>query len=80
MIIATSTLTSKGQATIPKVFRDRLGLKPNDVVRFEMIDDATMVVRRPLTADELRAKVGAPTRKQPLTESEKAQLQARGLA
>ena len=80
MIIATSTLTSKGQATIPKVFRDRLGLKPNDVVRFEMIDADTMVVRRPLSAAELRAKVGAPSGSQSLTDSEKAQLQARGLA
>ena len=29
-----STLTSKGQATIPKEVRDYLGLKPGDTVKF----------------------------------------------
>ena len=32
----SSTLTVKGQATIPKAVREHLGLKPGDEVRFFM--------------------------------------------
>ncbi len=30
-----ATLTSKGQLTIPKSIRDRMGLKPGDVLEFD---------------------------------------------
>jgi len=30
-----ATLTSKGQLTIPKAIRDRMGLKPGDVLEFD---------------------------------------------
>jgi antitoxin PrlF len=32
--MATATMTSKGQLTVPKEIRDRLGLKPGDRVDF----------------------------------------------
>ena len=32
--MATATMTSKGQLTVPKEIRDRLGLKPGDQVDF----------------------------------------------
>lgn len=35
----TSTLTSKGQTTIPKDIRERLGLKPGDKIDFVVDDD-----------------------------------------
>jgi len=35
----TRTITSKGQVTIPKQVRDRLGISPEDKVTF-FIDDA----------------------------------------
>ena len=44
--MATSTLTSKGQVTIPKEIRDRLGLKEGDRLAIEL-DDQGQVVLRP---------------------------------
>lgn len=56
-----------------------LGLKPGQKVRFTKTDETTISISRPLTAAELRAKIGPPSFDQPLTESEKEQLTARGL-
>lgn len=78
-IIISNTMTSKGQVTIPKQFRDMLGLRPGQAVRFEKTADNVVAISRPLTAAEIRAKIGPPTFDQPLTESEKEQLSARGL-
>lgn len=33
-----TTLTSKGQVTIPKEIRDELGLRPHDKIRFFIVD------------------------------------------
>jgi AbrB family looped-hinge helix DNA binding protein len=41
-----TTLTSKGQVTIPKPVRDRLGLKAGDSLDFHFVDDGTLVVSR----------------------------------
>lgn len=40
-----STLTSKGQTTIPKEIRDELGMKPGDRMTFTLMPDATVVMR-----------------------------------
>ncbi len=40
-----STLTSKGQATIPKAIRDYLGLQPGCKVVFDIDPDGRAVVR-----------------------------------
>ena len=42
----TSTLTSKGQVTIPVDVRKRLGLHPGDRVAFIMVEDEVRLVRR----------------------------------
>ncbi len=39
-----STLTSKGQVTIPKAVRDRLGLEAGDRLRFYFQEDGRLVV------------------------------------
>jgi AbrB family looped-hinge helix DNA binding protein len=39
-----STLTAKGQATIPKEIRDFLGLKPGDRIRFFKHPDGSVVI------------------------------------
>ncbi len=48
----SSTLTSKGQVTIPKTVRDELGLREGDRVAFRVLDDGTVVVE-PETIDLL---------------------------
>lgn len=45
-----STVTSKGQVTIPKQVRDRLGVKAGDRVTFTVLPDGVVL---------LRAKVGS---------------------
>ena len=42
---AESTLTSKGQTTIPKGIRDSLGLKSGDRITFAMMPDGTVQMR-----------------------------------
>lgn len=46
--MAESTVTSKGQITIPKVVRERLHLEPGDKVYFDVRDDGSvsMVMRK----------------------------------
>ena len=49
-----SAITSKGQATIPKVVREHLGLKPGDQVKFFMHPDGTVVLLPKLPVSALR--------------------------
>jgi antitoxin PrlF len=40
-----STMTSKGQVTIPKTIRDALGLKPGSEVLFDLSPDGAVLLR-----------------------------------
>ena len=53
----TSTLTSKGQATIPKAIREHLRLKPGDRVKFFVHPDGSVVLLPKLAASALRGIV-----------------------
>lgn len=57
-----TTLTQKGQVTIPVAIRSRLGLKPKDKVRFEVDGDE---VKIKLAPSKLLAGYGAvaPTKR-----------------
>jgi antitoxin PrlF len=55
--MATATITSQGQLTLPKAIRDLLNLKPGDRVSFRVREDQTVVVE-PETVD-LRSLRGA---------------------
>jgi antitoxin PrlF len=63
--MAVATLTSKGQTTIPKEIRERLGLAPGDKLDF-VVDADGRVVLRPATLHVselkglLRRKGGKP--------------------
>lgn len=48
--MATATMTSKGQTTIPKEIREKLGLHPGDKIDFVMGEDG-IVSLRPITID-----------------------------
>jgi AbrB family looped-hinge helix DNA binding protein len=50
-----TTLTSKGQATIPKHIRDRLGLKAGSRLVFEVNKDGELVLR-PVDDSALKAR------------------------
>ncbi len=41
-----SSVTVKGQVTIPKPVRDRLGVKPGDEVKFDLTADGQVVISK----------------------------------
>jgi AbrB family looped-hinge helix DNA binding protein len=52
-----STITTKGQATIPKAIREHLGLEAGDRVKFFVHPDGTVVLLPKLPATRLRGIV-----------------------
>lgn len=40
-----TTMTSKGQVTVPREIRNRLGLEPGDKMAFALLSDGTVVMR-----------------------------------
>ncbi|QIN81312.1 AbrB/MazE/SpoVT family DNA-binding domain-containing protein [Rubrobacter tropicus] len=70
-VLIRATLTSKGQLTIPKDVRDRLGLKSGDRVVFEFEDDFVRLrVERRKGLGELMGSLPA-TRPYPGKEAER---------
>jgi AbrB family looped-hinge helix DNA binding protein len=43
--MSTSTVTSKGQTTIPRDVRDAAGLKSGDRLHFTVLEDGTIILR-----------------------------------
>ncbi|CAN7597216.1 AbrB/MazE/SpoVT family DNA-binding domain-containing protein [Bosea sp. LjRoot90] len=72
MIKASSTLTSKGQFTLPAEIRQALDLRPGDQLRFELTDDNELMVapRRRRSIFELRETMPALTLGRPLTQAD----------
>lgn len=61
--MSTSTLTSKGQTTIPKDVRKRLNLHPGDRLEFVIDEDGrVLVLPASIDASELTGMLKAPTR------------------
>lgn len=48
-----TTLTRKGQVTVPKALRDYLGLKPGSAVEFDLAADGRVVIK-PVQPDAAR--------------------------
>lgn len=59
-----TTLTSKGQMTLPSVVRARLGLEAGDHLMVTVQDDDTIILKRPPAANvtSLRAILPRPRR------------------
>jgi AbrB family looped-hinge helix DNA binding protein len=55
--MAQSTVTAKGQTTIPKEIRDRLGLKAGSKLKFFIRHDGSLAVLPVLPASALRGTV-----------------------
>ena len=56
-----ATLTSKGQITLPKEIRDRLGLDAGAMLDFQIMDDNTITARQVLPdARRIRGLLKSP--------------------
>lgn len=55
----SSTLTTKGQVTIPKRLRDYLGLSPGDKVDFEYTEDGAVRILAPRKGGRGKGKDGS---------------------
>lgn len=51
--MATTTLTSKGQMTLPKEIREKLGLKAGDQLEVTIEDHHILMVPRTLSIDDV---------------------------
>jgi antitoxin PrlF len=61
--MSTSTLTSKGQTTIPKDVRKRLNLQPGDRLEFVIDEDGrVLILPASIDASELAGMLKAPAR------------------
>lgn len=71
--MSASTITAKGQTTIPKDVRDRLHLKPGDRVEFVLRDDGTaLLVPATVPVASLRGILPAPAKPVKLDEMDRA--------
>ena len=75
----SSTLTSKGQTTIPKEVRDHLQLEAGDQIEF-LIQDDGQVVLRPATVDllSLSGRLRRADRKPVSLEAMRKAIRSRG--
>lgn len=64
--MATATLTSKGQITIPKAIRDHLHLKSGDRLEFLLQEDGSVVLM-PATLDVAELEGILPPPPQPVS-------------
>lgn len=78
--MATATLTSKGQLTLPKPVRDALGVGPGDRLDFVRLEDgAFAIVPATHSIKSLKGVLGKPAKPVSLEEMGKAVLRgARG--
>lgn len=71
--MSTSTLTSKGQTTIPKDVRKRLNLHPGDRLEFVIDEDGrVLVLPASVDASELAGILKRPARSVTVTEMNQA--------
>lgn len=59
----TSTVTSKGQTTLPRRLREALGLKPRDRILYELADGRAVL--RPLKGDVFGLRGSVRPRQRP---------------
>lgn len=62
----TTTITQKGQVTLPKHVRDAVGLKPGDQVEVRATASGGVYIEKPGTQTAYRAKLRAWMERQPI--------------
>ena len=77
-MIVQSTVTVKGQATLPKAVRDHLGLKPGDRVKFFIHPDGRVMLLPTAPISRLRGILKKPPGK-PVTIEEMDDAIAEGV-
>lgn len=50
--VARSKITSKAQTVVPRVIRERLGLRPGDTLRYRIVREGVLIDRWPERADD----------------------------
>jgi antitoxin PrlF len=45
--VARSKITSKSQTVVPRVIRERLGLRPGDTLRYRIVPEGVLIDRWP---------------------------------
>jgi antitoxin PrlF len=71
--MGAATLTSKGQTTIPKEIRDRLGLKPGDRLDFVVQDDGrVLMIPATVPVARLSGMLRRPKKRATLEEMDRA--------
>jgi AbrB family looped-hinge helix DNA binding protein len=70
----TSTITAKGQVTIPAEVRKHLGVKPNDKIAFIIEDEGTVQVAAPRYPDIASLRGAAGSLKKPLSWKEMREI------
>lgn len=68
----THSITSKGQITIPKEFRERLGLDKIGKATFQVNDRNEIVITTPKNLSDVRTLLNNPSFKDDLSEKEQA--------
>jgi len=69
-----STITRKGQVTIPKSIRESLGLSQGDRVLFIQLGDKALMVPAPESKDPMRALEGIFDELRPVPELKKVAI------
>lgn len=67
----TNSITSKGQITIPKEFRDKLGLDKIGKAQIRMDSKNRIIITPPLTLEEVRRVLAKPSYKDPPSDRER---------
>ena len=66
----TYSITSKGQITIPKEFRERLGLDKLGMATLSVNDNNEIIITTPKALNEVRALLNKPSFKDKTSEKE----------
>lgn len=67
----THTITSKGQVTLPKDLRQKLGLDKLGRASIRLNAQGEIVITKPKTIDDVRAVLNKPSHRDKLTDRER---------
>lgn len=65
--VPTTTVTTKGQVTVPQPIRKKLGLNPGDTVRWVVLDNGEVKIKRVDPLEAMRQTIGIEFRKKGIT-------------